>query len=135
MTPPGLMGLVWAFALDGLTQPEATIVTGVLAICAAGVAFLGVHRQIRSNERINERNRVAENERAQCAELLEVVRDAIAGMGQLSSSLIDLNNSRHAPRPSRVGNRQTCAGSRKGASFTSTARSSARACGAPCATG
>lgn len=92
----GAVLMVSAFALDGLTQPEATIITGVLAICAAVVAFLGVHWQIRSNELINERNRVAENERAQRAELLEVVRDAIAGMGQLSSSLIDLNNSRRA---------------------------------------
>ncbi len=35
---------------------------------------------------------------------------------------------------SHAGNRQTCARSRKRASFTSTAKSSERACGAPCAT-
>ncbi|WP_143069374.1 hypothetical protein [Rhodococcus maanshanensis] len=92
----GAVLIVWALALDGLTQPEATTTTGVLAICAAGVAFLGVHRQIRSNERINERNRAGEAERARRAELLEVVRDTITGMGQLSSSLIDLNSSRRA---------------------------------------
>lgn len=88
--------VVWAFALDGLTQPEATITTGVLAIAAAGVAFLGVHRQISSNERISARNRAAEDERTQRAELLEVVRDTIADMSHLTSSLIDLNNSRRA---------------------------------------
>ncbi len=88
--------IMWVLVRDGLTQPEATITTGVLAICAAGVAFLGVHRTIRSNERVNERNRAADAARAQRAELLEVVRDTIAGMFQLTSSLIDLNNSRRA---------------------------------------
>lgn len=90
------VGWVVVLVRGGLTQPEATITTGVLAICAAGVAFLGVHRQIRSNEQINSRNRAAEAARAQRAELLEVVRDTIAGMSQLTSSLIDLNNSRRA---------------------------------------
>ena len=41
--------------LDSVIESDLT--TGVLAICAAVVAFLGVHRQIRSNERINEANR------------------------------------------------------------------------------
>lgn len=88
--------IVSAVTLDGLTQPEATITTGVLAICAAGVAFLGVNRQVLSNERISAQNRAAEAEGKQRAELLEVVRDTITGMTELTSSLIDLNNSRRA---------------------------------------
>ncbi|WP_030171697.1 MULTISPECIES: hypothetical protein [Actinomycetes] len=92
----GVVLVVWALALDGLTQPEATITTGVLAIYAAGVALLGVHRQIRSNERINERNRTADHEQAKRAELLEVVRDAITQMIMLTNSLIELNNARRA---------------------------------------
>lgn len=89
---------LWAVVLinDGLTQPEATITTGVLAICAAGLAYLGVLRQISANERINERNRAVESGRAQRAERLEVIRDAIVGMGQLSRSLTDLENSRRS---------------------------------------
>lgn len=90
------VGWVIVLVRGGLTQPEATITTGVLAICAAGVAFLGVHRQIRSNEQINARNRAAEAARAQRAELLEVVRDAITRMTMLTNSLIELSNARRA---------------------------------------
>lgn len=83
------------FALhDGLTQPEATITTGILAILASCLAYLGVLQQISSNKQINEQNLTIEKERAQRVELLEVVRDATVGAIRLSESLIDLDNAR-----------------------------------------
>ena len=90
----GAVLIVWALALDGLTQPEATITTGVLAICAAGVAFLGVHRQIASNERQHEAKLAADRAQARRAELLDAVRGTLRLMTELSESMIELQNSR-----------------------------------------
>ena len=68
--------------------------------------------------------------------LHEPLSGAHGQVGTKSRVVMQMGSRRSsAPRPSRVGNLQTCAGSRQGASFTSTAKSSVRACGAPCETG
>ena len=75
--PPEVIETFKPAAESGLTQPIATIVAAIIALTAAGIAYLGIRAQVKGSQRESEKTRSAETARARRSERVQLISDSL----------------------------------------------------------